>query len=102
MVTKLELKYIEDELNAYLRLKYPDATFVTCGSGEDNCMSVIWLGDSGINNIDQAIGHLQHMIDKKFPKKYGGNILPMQIWDDVKWMEKFPDMKAVYGWTTLV
>lgn len=99
MVTKSELKYIEDELNSYLKLKYPNATFIrTCGAVKDNDVNVIWLGDSGINNIDQAIGYLQCIIDRKFPKKHTGKILRMIIWDDIKLMEKFPETKAVYGW----
>ncbi len=103
MVTKLELKYIENELNAYLKLKYPDATFVrTCDSREDSAMSVAWLGKSGINNMDQAIGFLMHTIDRSFPTKYDGEILEIQFWDDPQVMKIFPDRKAVYGWVNFL
>lgn len=106
MVTKEELKQIEDELNHYLKQKYPNLTFIE----DDNdtyrygpCpVSVKWEGDSGIKDINQAIGYLKCMIDQNFPKEHVDEMSTIMIFDDTDFMKEFPDTKSVYGFNSLL
>lgn len=104
MVTKEELKQIEDELNDYLKQKYPNLAFTgVCDEGSgDSPAWVKWDGDSGIKGINQAIGYLKCMIDQNFPKEHFDEMSPLLIFDDIDFMKEFPNTKSVYGFNSLL
>jgi len=109
MIVKDELEYIRKQITNWLKLKYPDATFVDQALHEllstndifEAGACICWLGHTGIDNIDQAIGCLKGYIrnhNNDWPKTHEGRISRVNIFDDPKYMENHPDSKAIYLW----